>query len=50
MIIEESKKEVADFVEMEQRSDPILITSEYVARCIQISLEDTVEALEAFKK
>ena len=48
MITEELKKRVADFVEMEQRSGSMqLITSEYVARCMQ---EDAVEALETLKK
>lgn len=51
MITEELKKKVADFVEMEPRFGSMqLMTSEYVARCIQISLEDAVEALEVLKK
>ena len=51
MITEELKKRVADFVEMEQRSGSMqLITSEYVARCMQIAEEDAVEALETLKK
>ena len=51
MITEELKKRVADFVEMEQRSGSMqLITSEYVARCMQIDEEDAVEALETLKK
>jgi len=38
-------------MEMEQRFDFIqLMVSEYVARCIQISLEDAVETFEALKK
>lgn len=51
MITEELKKRVADFVEMEQRFGSMqLITSEYVARCMQIAEEDAVEALETLKK
>ncbi|MFT0549743.1 hypothetical protein ACMSDS_03120 [Bacteroides thetaiotaomicron] len=45
------KKKVADFVDMEQRSGSMqLMTSEYVARCMQISLEDVTEVLKALKK
>ena len=50
MITEELKKRVADFVEMEQRSCSMQVMSpEYVARCMQISMEDAAEALEALK-
>lgn len=52
MITEELKKRVTDFVGMEQRNGESLcmLTAEYVARCMQISLEDVIEALEALKK
>ena len=42
MITEELKKRVTDFVGMEQRNGESL--------CMQISLEDVIEALEALKK
>ena len=49
--IQKMKKKVADFVDMEQRSGSMqLMTSEYVARCMQISLEDVTEVLKALKK
>ena len=52
MITEELKKRVTDFGGMEQRNGESLcmLTAEYVARCMQISLEDVIEALEALKK
>ena len=44
MLTEELKKKVADFVEMEQRlCSTQLMTAEYVARCMQISLEDVIK-------
>lgn len=51
MITEELKKRVADFIEMEQRSCSMqMITSEYIARCLQISIDDAVWSLEALRK
>lgn len=51
MITEDLKKRVAEFIEMEQRSCSMdVMTPEYVARCMQISLEDAAEALKALKK
>lgn len=51
MITEELKKHVADFGEVEQHSGSMqLMTSEYVARCMQIAEEDAAEALETLKK
>lgn len=50
MITEELKKRVAEFIEMEQRSCSMQVMSpEYVARCMQISIDDAAEALELFK-
>lgn len=47
MITEELKKRVAEFIEMEQRSCSMeVMTPEYVARCMQISIDDAAEALE----
>ena len=46
MITEELKKRVADFIEMEQRSGSMqVIAPLYLARCMQISQEDTAELL-----
>lgn len=46
MTKEELKQKVADFIVMERRSCSMdLITPEYVARCLQISLEDATWAL-----
>ena len=51
MITQELKKCVADFVEMEQCSGSMqLMTSEYVARCMQIAREDAAEVLEVLNK
>ena len=50
MITEELKKRVAEFIEMEQRSCSMeVMTPEYVARCMQISIDDAAEALELLK-
>lgn len=47
MITEDLKKRVTEFIEMEQRSCSMeVMTPEYVARCMQISIEDATEALE----
>ena len=45
MLTEELKKKVADFVEMEQRlCSTQLMTAEYVARCMQISLKTSLKS------
>lgn len=47
MISDELKKRVSDFIEMERRSCSMdLITPEYVARSLYISVGDVIEALE----
>lgn len=47
MISQELQKRVADFVEMEQRSGSMQVISPvYVARCMQISIEEAEEALK----
>lgn len=47
MITEELKKRVAEFIEMERRSCSMeVMTPEYIARCMQISLEDAAEAMK----
>ena len=45
MITEELKKRVTDFVGMEQRNGESLcmLTAEYVARCMQISLKTSLK-------
>lgn len=51
MVNEELKRQVADFIEMEQRSCSMdLITPDYVARSLQISRKDAAEALEILFK
>lgn len=48
---EDLKKRVAEFIEMEQRSGSMeVMTPEYIARCMQISLDDAAEALKALKR
>ena len=50
MITEELKKRVSEFIEMEQRSYSMQVMSpEYVARCMHISLDDASEALELLR-
>lgn len=50
MTKEELMPKVVDFVEMEHRSCSInVITAECVARCLQLSLEDTTWALNELK-
>ena len=47
---EELKKRVGEFMEMEQRSCSMeVMTPEYVARCMQISIDAAAEALELLK-
>lgn len=45
-LTESIRRRVADFVEMERRSCSMqVMTPEYVARCLQISIDDAAEAL-----
>ena len=45
--MEELKKRVAEFIEIGQSSCSMQVMSpEYVARCMQISLDDASEAIE----
>lgn len=46
MEIEELKKQIADFIEMERRSCSMDHCSpEYVARCLQLPLEEVKQAM-----
>ena len=50
MITEDLKKRVAEFIEMEKRSCSMeVISPEYLARCMQLSMEDAKEVLEVLK-